>query len=213
MHTIALSLSGAAVLMGFLVLARAWKKKQWLQRAEALSDQADYDLLALWEARFVLARATGQSITHVNARIDNKTHRRLRVVIRPGTYFISSGAHQNMVTTTQHRFSIEPHKDATVRVQASCINAGRPVPGETDRFQGVASVPASVMRFLETAVNEDPMVIQAGVWALTDGYSGEDVENRLSILAADGQKRQAISAFQVAIAKRILDGLGLANRL
>ena len=93
------------------------------------------------------------------------------------------------------------------------MNAEAPIPGERDRFYGVARVSDDLARFLEATTDVDPMVVQAGVWALTDGYSAQDVQSRLIARDQFGHTRQAVSDAQTAEAGRILDSLGIRHNL
>jgi hypothetical protein len=77
----------------------------------------------------------------------------------------------------------------------------------------VAKVKKELIRFLETAKDEEPMVVQAGVWAITDGYTKADVQRKLFVRDQYGRTWVAVSNHQVARAKRILDKLGIRNYL
>ena len=148
-------------------------------RAADLSESQEYDLLFLHQKGFVRARATGQSITQIYGEVESLIRKTLRVVIKPGTYFVSSGNFQNMVTRSEYSFTLFPCSTKNVSINASCINAGRPIPTEKNRFYGVRRVSDNLARFLDATQNADPMVVQAGVWALTDNYTGYDIRTRL----------------------------------
>jgi len=96
---------------------------------------------------------------------------------------------------------------------ASCINASRPIPGEKDLFLGVARVSDDLVRFLNMTKFADPMTVQAGVWAITDGYRQADVQARLVSRNSHGETHPAISDNQVAEARRLLDALGISHKL
>lgn len=57
------------------------------------------------------------------------------------------------------------------------------------------------------------MTVQAGIWALTDGYSGEDVKNHLYVQDSYGNRRQAVSDRNVEEARQMLARLGIRSRL
>jgi hypothetical protein len=177
-----------------------------------LNDSEEYDILKLWKYRFVLPRATGQSITHINAEVQNLTDKRLQVVIFPGTYFISSGDHQNMVTCDEYHFWLNKQSKTRFSIPAACINAKRPIPGEDDYFKGVAKVSKNLIRFLKRACGEDSKVIQAGVWAITDRYSRKDIQRQLFVRTSHGNM-PAISDYQIDRAKQILNSLGIQTNL
>jgi hypothetical protein len=201
------------LLILFLIIRQLLWRKERGRLLAALSESEEYDLLYLWKYRFVLPCATGQSITHINAEIQNLTDKHLQVVIRPGTYFVSSGNHQNMVTRTRHCFQLTRHAKVHVEVLASCINANCPIPDKKDRFKGVAKGSKDLIRFLGAAEDEHPMTIQAGVWAITDSYTKADVQRKLFVRDQYGRTWVAISDEQVARAKYILDELGIGNYL
>ena len=167
----------------------------------------------LYERGFVRARATGQSITTISGEIENLIAKKLRVAIEPGTYFVAQGDSQNMVTRRKYTVTLYPTSTEHVSVDAACINANLPIPGKSDRFYGVRRVSDNLARFLEVSRGADPMTVQAGVWALTDSYSGDDVKNHLYVQDQQGTRRQAVTDEHIIDAKRILRELGIPNRL
>jgi hypothetical protein len=200
----------------FKPLGKAIKERRINQRTEKaakLREDETYDLIFLHERGFVRARATGQSITEIYAKVENLIRKKLKVIVKPGTYFLSSGSHQNMVTRTEYTFMLWPCSTQHLGIKSSCINASRPIPGRSDRFYGVARVSDDLARFLEATQDIDPMVVQAGVWAITDGYSAHDVQTRLVARDQYGNTRQAVSNAQITEARRILDRLGISHKL
>lgn len=197
-----------------------WKRDWQRRRAERLTalaadldENETHDLLILHERGFVRARGSGQSITRIYGEIENLLDRKLHVVIRPGTYFVASGNCQNMVTRREYTFTLYPTSVQNVAIDAACINADRPIPHKDNRFRGVRRVSDDLARFLEASTGADPMTVQAGIWALTDNYSGEDVKNHLYVQDSDGNRRQAVSERNVAEARQILARLGIRSRL
>ena len=183
------------------------------RKAANLPEDKVMDLVDLHQHSFVVARATGHSITRVYGEVQNRVRRTFRVRALPGTCFVARGGHQNMVTRKPFRFTLEPGGKATMSIEATCLNASRPIPGDADRFVGVRLAPAAVVRFLEEAKALDEMAVQAGVWALTDNYSERDVRDRLGQGDRFGRRLPAVTAEQIEDARRLLDRLGLANRL
>jgi HEAT repeat protein len=182
-------------------------------RAAELPEDQDYDLLTLSEGGFVRVMGAGQTITEILARVDNLVGREFRVVISPGTYFRASGSHQNMVARRECRFMLPASGSESMAIPATCINASLPIPSERDGFSGVARVPGDVARFLEAAQDAGPMAVQAGVWALTDGYSAHQVQMRLIRRDQLGNTMHAVSDDDIGTARRILDGLGIRHSL
>lgn len=216
---------GSLLLLWRLVRRVAKAMRGWAAAAEErrilaltataadLKEDQPYDLIFLHQRGFVRVRGTGQSITEISGQVENLIKKRLHVVVKPGTYFVSSGSHQNMVTRTECTFTLYSCSTERIAIKASCINAERPIPGESDHFYGVARVSDDLSRFLAATGDADPMVVQAGVWALTDNYSGHDVQRKLFARDQFGNTRQAVSDAHIAEARRALNRLGIRNRL
>jgi hypothetical protein len=201
-----------------------WRDRQaarLTERAKPLSVTEAIDLEFLSHERFVTVAGWGESITSIFATVTNQTNRHFHVIVKPGTYFVASGGHQNMVARRSHTLSLEPRQLSFLRVEAACINAGRPVPRESHKFTGVKRVAPDVTRFLGASESSDPMVIQAGVWALTDQMTRADLKTRLVSQDAQGNVRKdaagnvihPITDEHIDEAERILDELGIANRI
>ena len=92
-------------------------------------------------------------------------------------------------------------------------DAGLAVPNERDGFNGVARVPGDVARFLEAARDAAPMVVQTGVWALTDRYTAQQVRMHLVGRDPSGNIIHPVSDDDIQMARQILDGLGIRHRL
>ncbi len=182
-------------------------------RARELIEDEAYDLVFLQERGFVNARGIGESITKIHASVQNMIDRTVMVEVTLGTYFVARGSHQNMATRTPYRFTLRPLCEATLTLDAVCINAAKPIPGAKNRFNGVRKVSEDLVRFLNASRTADPMTIQAGVWAITDNYSSQDVQARLVETDNHGRIWQAVSVENVAEARRLLDELGIRHRL
>ena len=153
--------------------------RQRAEQARAEAALPKSDLCDLHHQGHVRARATGHSIDRIEVEVENLTSKPFHVVLALGTYFVARGSHQNMVVAIERVFVLRPSSSERFHIAAACIDASLEVPGRQDRFEGVARVPDDVARFLESAQSEDPMVIQAGVWAITDRYTAEQVRTRL----------------------------------
>src|SRR5205085_809517 len=112
-----------------------------------------------------------------------------------------------------YSFDLPPRGEATITVEASCINAALPIPRNRHRFTGVKRVPDDLARFLRATQHESAMTVQAGVWALTDGYSANDVQARLRIPGGGGRTRSAVTDEDIRNARRILDQLNIDHGL
>ena len=175
------------------------------------------DLVTLVRRQSVAIHAAGQSITHIVVELRNLTFKLFkRVLITPGTYFIASGPHQNMVLYKTRRLYLFDRWKRRIVLRAVCMNATRPVPGNRDAFISVAKADESLCLFLKRARRKNPNIIQAGVWAITDDFSAHDIQPALAstITSSIEARRQiSISRRQIRAAKRILDKLKIRNRL
>ena len=207
------------------------KLKTWLQerrdrKVKALPD-GYIDIVLLYKKGILTAQGTGQTITDIRAEIASRVNVPVKVSIPHGTYFVSRGNHQNMVTRRKYEFVLSPREKRDIRIPASCINASLPIPSQEDRFSGVAQVSTKLRRFMEAAEGEDAMVIQAGVWAITDGYNRNQMQSTLRVRRSDSRSGgmsgglgsnshdagSAISAYHMDRAKKILTELKISNNL
>ena len=213
----ALVLAFPFLLLALVILDTRWFHRRRVERLNAkaatLEDGKEYDLLFLHSKGFVRARGMGQSITRIYGEIENLVAKKLRIVIEPGTYFVARGNCQNMVTRKEYSVTLYPTSTERVTIDAACINANLPIPSEKDRFYGVRRVSDDLARFLQASRRADPMTVQAGVWALTDNYSGSDVKNHLILQDQYGNRRQAVTDRNIEEARRILNELGIRSRL
>jgi len=183
------------------------------RHSEKLSQDAFHDILKLWKMRVVTVTAKGKSISEIYVDVTSRLNRPLKIFIPHGTYFSSQGTHQNMVVRKEFVFALKPLGARFLNVPACCINADRPIPGTTDSFKGVKRVSPSIEKFLRESEGYGPMVTQAGVWALTDGYDRIQIKDRLVTTSSDGKSRNTISDSEIDCAKSILDRLELQSAL
>jgi hypothetical protein len=184
--------------------------RRYLDRAK---DKEFQNIVDLWRMRILTVKAKGRSITEVYVDVRNRSDCALNVFIPVGTYFRSRGAHQNMAIRKETVFAIDAGGTRFINVAATCINASRPVPGGNDSFRGVDRVTTDLERFMKEAERQPAMVVQAGVWALTDGYGRHQIKERLVTLSSRGSSRLGISDSDVDRAKIILDTLGIRSSL
>ena len=175
------------------------------------------DLVTLVRHQSVAVHAAGQSITHIVVELRNFTFKLFkRVLITPGTYFIASGPHQNMLLYKTYHFYLFHKQRRRIVLRAVCMNATRPVPGYDDTFIDVAKADERLISFLKHARRRNSKIIQAGVWAITDNLSAHDIQPPLAttVTASVEARRQiSIPRRQIAAAKRILNKLEIRNRL
>lgn len=187
-----------------------YKEKRSIQ-AQNLSTDEYHNIHTLAKKKYLLARATGETITKIHAEIKNRVNRKLNIFIPHGTYFIARGGHQNMVTRKEYKFTLYPDQTENISVPASCINASLPIPSKESKFRGVSLVSENLCRFLKEAEGEDEMTIQAGVWAITDNFSRSSIKSKLIARDYYGNQRSAISDNNIDKAKQILEKLGIPN--
>jgi hypothetical protein len=118
-----------------------------------------------------------------------------------------------MVTREDYSVTLYPNSSERVTIEAACINANLPIPGKKDRFNGVNRVSNDLRKFLIASKNADRMTVQAGVWAITDNYTGEAVKAHLVSVDQYGNRHQAVSDWHIDEARRILSKIGVQTRL
>jgi len=188
------------------------KKRQFLD-AISTSLNEYYKVQDLCEFDLIDVKAVGESIQNINVIVQNKKSIKINVHIPHGTYFISSGSHQNMVTRKEYKFILNALESKNIFLPVSCINAHLPIPNNESNFKGVALVSEVLTKFLIESEGEDEMTIQAGVWSITDNLDRESLLTRLFAYDQFGNKQNAISNYHIDIAKKILDKLKIKNNL
>jgi len=137
------------------------------------------DIVFLLKLGWISVTGAGGSITGIQVCVKSLVTTPLKVRISPGTSFVSSGNYQDMVARANYDIDLASAETRHISIAATCLNAGLPVPGSRDNFSSVTRTSASASRFLQAAVGESDMTIQAGVWAITDGYTRNMVQSRL----------------------------------
>jgi hypothetical protein len=182
-------------------------------QARRLAADKFHNVVDLWKMRVLDVTAKGKSITEIYVDVQNNFDRPLNVCIPAGTYLRARGSHQNMAVRKEIVFTIASGEARFLKVPAVCINGGLPVPGRDDRFRGVSRVSSHVERFLRETPHHPEMVVQAGVWALTDGYDRQQIKDRLVTRSSSGRVVTGISDSDIDGAKAVLGRLGLQTSL
>lgn len=212
-----LAASLSFIFAGLLGRKMACRMKVWnterertllTEKAARLDTSCQQDLIDLSKQGFVRVRARGVDITAIDVRVENRTRRAFKIRVSAGTCFIGSGRYQNMAARREEKFALPALDGYPCRLPVVCVNADRPIPTENNVFSSVRPSPADLTRFLERSAREDPMVAQAGAWALTDHYNGAQIQARLQRGGSP-----AISELQILKAKAILDELGITHAL
>lgn len=193
--------------------AREARRDRLTAQAATLPPAQPHDLHDLWRRSFVRVEAQGRGIEAIDLRVFSEVRRDLQVRIPPGTCFVAAGAHQNMAARAEVRFPLRALSGENVGVEATCINAARPVPESRDGFSRVEMVTGDLARFLAAAAGRDPMTVQAGAWAISDGYTAAQAQARLQRVGPDGRREAAITDAHVAEARAILEEIGVATPL
>lgn len=183
------------------------------KRAGHLPQDAFHDILDLWKLRAVQVSAKGRSITEIYVDVWNRMDRPIKVLISHGTYFVALGSHQNMAVRQETVFKLSPKGNRFINVPATCINAHREIPNKKNSFYGVKKVPEHIERFLKETDGGSPMMVQAGVWSLTDDMTHEQIKERLVTDESTGRRYNSISDTEINEARHVLERLGIQSRL
>jgi hypothetical protein len=181
--------------------------------AAELSETEFYDADWLLDNHIISISAVGRTITEIDLDVQNLSDRKLKVLMPRGVYFPARGGHQNMVNTREVVFRLKPQGSKFVAVQVACLNANLEIPGADDNFHGIGRARKDVTRFIEAARNESPMVLQAGIWALTDGLNRLQLKERLVNESGPRVGRHSISDSDIDTAGLILAKLHLSTRI
>ncbi|NOX51308.1 MAG: hypothetical protein GXP16_12360 [Gammaproteobacteria bacterium] len=181
--------------------------------AQQLSEGEFYEADWLVEKHIIGIKAVGHSITELNLDVQNFSERKIKVLLPRGIYFPARGGHQNMVSTREVVFRLKPGGCKFFAVQVACLNAHREIPSEQDGFGRLKRADAEVAKFIEVACNEAPMVLQAGIWALTDGLNRSELRRRLVANGGVSTHRQVISDRDIDSASLHLAKLSLATQI
>jgi hypothetical protein len=138
------------------------------------------DLLSLQTNGLMHAEASGLTITQVTVKLTSLCETGpTPFLIEPGWYFVADGHHQNMVITQMKEGETRARESMEFILQAACLNAHLPVPRRGEKLSKIGLVDRDLKQFLDAAQHDDPMVIQAGVWALTDKLGPLAIQFRL----------------------------------
>ena len=181
--------------------------------ANSLDEQVYHDADWLAERGIIKLTAIGRSITELSLDVVNRSDRRLKVLLPPGLTFLARGTHQNMVVTKEAVFRLKPRGSKVLPVQVACLNAHKPIPTSNDGFGSVERAGDTVNRFLAAAKGERAMVIQAGVWAITDHLDHNELKARLHNIANSHFAGQAISDNDIRTAGLLLSKAGIPTAI
>jgi len=118
-----------------------------------------------------------------------------------------------MTSRQSDRFDLNPNETTHRCIQASCIDAALPIPNSNDAFLEVTTVHDALADFFKATEDEDPMTVQAGVWAISDRLSRLGIKRKLNVTQEDGTVRSAISDLNLDHASRHLNQLSIKHRL
>lgn len=188
------------------------RDEERIQLLDHHKPETSYDLIRLCSLGLVSANARGHSITQVNVLLKDLSARSFNITIEPGTTFRSNGNHQSMAAVERTYHHLEASASLQVPLRVACINADRPIPSEENGFAAVEAGSPQVAKFLAAASDAPPMVVQAGVWAITDNLTADQIRSRLRTQSEYGE-REAISEGDVEAAAGILDSLNIETQL
>jgi outer membrane protein assembly factor BamD (BamD/ComL family) len=180
-----------------------------------LQDIEGRNIVELIEKKRIEVESNGSGIQSVSIRLRKTVSYPVKVLIPPGTYFVSSSmSAQNMVTTDEDSVYLSSNGWEERTLAAACANRPRDIPGEEDTFSVQRSPNqeelARLMPVLKKA-NVSYATRQAAVWIVTDDASYDD----LGILVARSQYDDSfsgsrmINALEAARAMQICDQAGI----
>lgn len=143
-----------------------------------------YDLLNLVKRNFVTVTAWGVDISAINLWLFNNIEHEMSVYVKPGIILTTNKPFQNMVITYGKLIHISENGFNSLnldnRLSAACAQAYEAIPTKNDKFEKL-TFNETLYKFLSLAnkYELEYLTIQAGVWAITDNLSGEQLLSRL----------------------------------
>lgn len=170
-----------------------------------------YDLLYLVKRKFVSITAWGLNINAINLWVYNNIEHAMSIYVRPGTILTTNKPFQNMVVTYGKVIHVAENGLNSLNLDnylnAACAQAYEPIPTKNDKFEKL-TFDKTLHEFLKLANNYELefMTLQAGVWAITDNLSEEQL---LSRLESNNQDTNVITYDNIMQAAKLLSELNI----
>jgi outer membrane protein assembly factor BamD (BamD/ComL family) len=161
--------------------------------------------------------SSGSGIENVSLNVRRLVGHPVTVLIPVGTFFVSGGIAQDMVTTSGDELSLDSNETLSIVVSAACANIDRPAPGPEDSFR-IERLPQQgelerAVAALSKANTRYRATEQAAVWIVTDNANYDALGRLVSVpigqIPLPGVGTRAIAESTAAEAMKILDDAGI----
>jgi hypothetical protein len=175
---------------------------------DILQDMEGRQIVDLIAQKKVEARAKGSGIEEVEIELCRLVKHELSVLVPAGTFFVSRGSAQDMVTTNDEEFTLEKEECISVTVPVACADLDRLVPRSDDTFDILPSSQQEEMQKLAPLLREaSSEVRQAAVWIVTDNADYDALGTLVSGLGGFGPR--VIKEDEAARAMKLVDEAGI----
>jgi hypothetical protein len=175
---------------------------------DILRDMEGRRILDLIAQNKVRAEANGSGIEEVELELCRLVKHQVTVLVPVGTFFVSRGSAQDMVTTDDEEFTLE-EECISVTVPVACADFDRSVPRSDDTFDILPGSQQEELERLMPLVADAPFSVrQAAVWVVTDNADYEDLGTLVSGPIA-GFGSRVIHETQAAQAMKLVDEAGI----
>jgi len=161
----------------------------------------------------VKAEVSGAGLSAVSLTVQKMGKERIRIVVPVGTFFVNTGAAQNMITTTEAVIDLAGRDSATVAVAAACANFHQAEPDSASSFmvQSTADNP-ELDRLMKLIAKQHPSetVAQVAIWVVTDNPTREELDSTYqSSLSPFVAGSPAASDADIEAARKLLKEAGI----
>lgn len=191
----------AFLIAGLLAVAYPVQAQQPLSLPDAL------------EQGKVNAEISGSGLSSVGLTIRRVGKEGISVLIPVGTFFVNTGAAQNMVSTTAEVIDLTSEDTTTVPIAAACANFHRAEPDYSSSFtiRGTSGN-RELDRLMQVIAGRHPseVVSQVAVWVVTDNPSREELDSTYqSSFSSLGGGSPAASDADIEEAQALLEEAGI----
>jgi hypothetical protein len=168
-------------------------------------------IVDLVEQGKVEAKSTGSGIESVSLEIRRLVEEVLKAVIPAGTFFVSGGSTQDMVTTAEEEVVLSDDEWVSTVLDVACANLELDVPDSDVTFDIQRAPQEEELQMLMPVLRDAGVayeVRQAAVWIVTDNADYEDLGTLVSG-SWPGPQLRLIHEAEAAQAMRIVDEAGI----
>jgi hypothetical protein len=191
----------AGTVSGFDAFAMKYPNDPRAAKARQLEKGDEIRLTRAISRHLVTVRTNGDGLQNVSVTIKRLVKRPLKIDLPVGTYFVSGGDSQNMVSCEADTADLTDSDSADLTVRAACANFYLAQPDQDNRFQVRDAHPnRSLRKLLKVIGQENPSSISAqlAIWSLTDNPSRDEASGHVMPSPSDEDFHEAAKLLRSA---------------